>query len=95
MQTSAKKTQTKRRSKNKKNEHGYCEKCNLDFDAGKIWDYFFEQYKSEDAADKVASLFGATREKGRFGKKIGLYCRDKDRTLFYKCPECGHIEERM
>jgi len=40
------------------------------------------------AADKVASSYGATRDKGRFGKQIGIYDLDTDRVVSWQCPHC-------
>ena len=34
---------------------------------------------------KDQHLFGATH----FSRKIGVYDRDKDRTVEYQCPDCG------
>ena len=44
--------------------------------------------EAEIAADKVASSYGASREKGRFGKAIGIYDRVSGRAVAWKCPRC-------
>ena len=44
--------------------------------------------QAEIAADKVASSYGATRKSGRFGKVIGIYDMDSDRTVAWQCPSC-------
>jgi len=77
-----------------KNEHGYCPNCNADLDAGSIWETFYQLTGSEEEADRKAEMYGANREKGRWGRTIALYDRDKDRTVAWKCPDCGHIWER-
>ena len=72
------------------NEHGHCPKCNADLDGGSIWEHFFRSFKDEKKADEIAEMYGATREKGRWGRAIALYSRDEDRTVAYKCPDCKH-----
>ena len=41
-------------------------------------------------ADEVSESYGATREKGRWGRAIGIYDMEKDRTVRWKCPDCNH-----
>lgn len=77
------------------NEHGYCPSCNADLDAGSIWQTFFEKYGDEAKADETAALYGATREKGQWGKQIGQYDMESDRTTNWKCPDCNHIWKRV
>jgi len=77
------------------NEHGYCPNCNADLDGGSIWETFFQLTGSEEEADRKAEMYGANREKGRWGRTIALYDRDKDRTVAWKCPDCGHAWERI
>jgi rubrerythrin len=77
-----------------KNEHGHCPNCNADLDGGSIWETFYQLTGSEEEADRKAEMYGANREKGRWGRTIALYDRDKDRTVAWKCPDCGHIWER-
>ena len=72
------------------NEHGYCPNCNLDFDDGLIYESFLEEYQDEETALEKASYYGATKTTGRWGKKIGIYSMEEDRTTHWKCPECGH-----
>jgi rubrerythrin len=76
------------------NEHGYCPNCNVDLDSDSIWEYFLKETGSETEADRIAEMYGANREKGRWGRTIALYDRDKDRTVAWKCPDCGHTWER-
>ena len=77
-----------------KNEHGHCPNCNADLDGGSIWETFYQLTGSEEEADRKAEMYGANREKGRWGRTIALYDRDKDRTVAWKCADCGHIWER-
>lgn len=72
------------------NEHGYCPKCNTDLDGGSVWQYFFEKTGSETEADKIAKAYGADRTKGQWGRAIGIYDMELDRTVAWKCPDCGH-----
>lgn len=51
--------------------------------------------EAEALADEVASQYGATRTKGNWGRQIGLYDMDKDRTVAWKCPDCGETWERL
>lgn len=77
------------------NEHGYCPKCGCDLDGGSIWKYFFEQSGSEDDADRTSAMYGATRERGQWGREIGIYDLNTDRTIAWQCPDCGHQWDRV
>lgn len=77
-----------------KNEHGYCPNCNLDFDGGSIWEHFFKETGSEDEADRIAKMYGATRTHGQWGRQIGRYDLDKDRVVSWECPACNYSFER-
>ena len=46
------------------------------------------------AADEVAASYGATRDKGQWGRQIGLYDLFEDRTVEWRCPDCGHEWKR-
>lgn len=72
------------------NEHGYCPNCNVDLDGGSVWQYFFEKTGSETEADKAAKAYGADRTQGQWGRAIGIYDMELDRTVAWKCPDCGH-----
>lgn len=67
-----------------------CPNCNVSLKGGLIWDTFFKQYEDEAEADRIAEMYGATRTTGHWGRKIGLYCMDRDRTVAWKCPDCDH-----
>ena len=72
------------------NEHGYCPNCNKDLDGTLIWDTFFDKYGDVDKADEAAASYGATRETGKWGLKIGIYDMESDRTVSWQCPDCNH-----
>lgn len=76
------------------NEHGYCPNCKADMDDGFIWEYFYRIEGSEEEADRIAKMYGATRTKGKWGRKIALYDMNVDRTVSYQCPDCDHIWPR-
>lgn len=50
--------------------------------------------EAEKLADKYAEAYGATRTHGRWGRQIGIYSMERDRTVRYKCPDCGHEWDR-
>lgn len=72
------------------NEHGYCPNCNIDLDGGLIYETFLEKYQDEEKALDAAEAYGATKTTGKWGKRIGIYSMEEDRTTHWKCPECGH-----
>lgn len=71
-----------------------CPNCKNDLDSGLIYETFLAKYGNEKRALDIAAKYGATKTEGRWGRQIGIYDRDKDRTTHYKCPDCGHIWER-
>lgn len=50
--------------------------------------------EAEKRADLYASHYGATREAGQWGREIGIYDLEKDRTVSWQCPDCNHIWPR-
>lgn len=46
--------------------------------------------EAERLADEYAESYGATRTKGQWGRAIGQYCMERDRTVSWQCPDCGH-----
>ena len=72
------------------NEHGYCPACGADLDGGLVWEYFYAQTGSKEEADVSASFYGATRTEGKWGRALGIYDRDLDRTVSWECPDCTH-----
>ncbi len=75
-------------------EHGHCPNCKVDLDGGSIWEHFFKEKGSEEEATRIAAMYGATKEKGQWGREIGIYSMETDRTVAWKCPDCGHEWER-
>jgi hypothetical protein len=75
-------------------EHGFCPNCHVDLDGGSIWDHFFKETRDPEEADRIAELYGATRTKGQWGRAIGLYPNEEDRTVKWRCPDCGHEWKR-
>jgi hypothetical protein len=73
----------------------HCPKCGVSLDGGSIWEYFYDLTGSEEEADRSASMYGATREKGRWGRAIGIYNFEQDRTVAFRCPDCNHEWERI
>jgi hypothetical protein len=71
-----------------------CPKCGVSLEGELIWEHFYREKGDKDAADQIASFYGATRTEGRWGRAISLYDRDKDRTVAYQCPDCNHKWER-
>lgn len=71
------------------NDHGKCPHCNTDLNGGFIWATFFEKYGSEEEADRVSEMYGASKGSGKWGRQIGIYDLYKDRTVSWRCPDCG------
>lgn len=76
------------------NDHGNCPNCGVDLNGGSIWDHFFKEKGDEKEADRIAEMYGATREKGQWGREIGIYDMCADRTVQWKCPDCMHVWDR-
>jgi predicted RNA-binding Zn-ribbon protein involved in translation (DUF1610 family) len=74
--------------------HGTCPYCGSDMNGESIWQTFFDKYGDEQKADETAALYGATRTQGRWGRRIGLYSMELDRTVAWKCPDCGDEWDR-
>ena len=72
------------------NEHRYCPNCGVSLDGGSIWETGLKMHGTEEAADKYAAEYGATRTKGQWGREIGIYDMIKDRTVSWQCPDCKH-----
>jgi len=76
------------------NEHGYCPNCKINFDGELIYETFIKQGQTEAEAFESALMYGATKTKGRWNNKIGIYDIDEDRTKMWKCPDCSYEWER-
>lgn len=70
--------------------HGNCPSCGVSFNGGSIWETGLKMHGTEEAADEYAAAYGATRTTGQWGRQIGIYDMEKDRTVQYQCPDCGH-----
>jgi len=71
-----------------------CPKCTSNLEGGLVFDTFMEQYNDEAKALEVASMYGATKTTGHWGREIGIYDMEKDRTVSWRCPDCGHEWDR-
>lgn len=67
-----------------------CPSCKANLVGGSIWQTFRDQYGSDEKADEVAAMYGATRTKGNWGRAIACYDLKKDRTTGWLCPDCDH-----
>lgn len=74
-----------------KTTHGTCPACGVAFDGGLIWDTMLGQSGGDEKeADRKAAFYGATRTSGKWGRQIGIYDDELDRTVRWQCPDCGH-----
>ena len=79
------------------NIHGHCPHCNANLDGDLIIDYPLSQGESREEALNYAAMYAGWDEHGetnRWGRAIGLYCREKDCTIGYRCPDCNWVWER-
>lgn len=72
-----------------KPEHGYCPLCKANLDGGSIYQHFINNGYTHEKALEIAGNYGATETKGQWGREIGIYDMDLDRTVAYRCPDCG------
>jgi hypothetical protein len=72
-------------------DNGSCPACGVSWNGGSVWEHFFKETGSEEEATRIAAMYGCTKEKGNWGRQIGLYDMNADRTVGYKCPDCGHV----
>lgn len=70
--------------------HGSCPSCGADMNGDMIWQTFMDKHGDEAEADRIAEMYGADRKHGRWGRAIGIYDRDRDRTVSWMCPDCEH-----
>lgn len=71
-----------------------CPNCNNDLDGELIYTTFLEKYQDEQKALETAAMYGATKTEGRWGRQIALYDMGTDRTVAYRCSDCGHEWDR-
>ena len=68
----------------------HCPNCNANLEGGLIYEHFLAEDQDEERALTTAAMYGATKTTGRWGKAIGIYDLDQDRTVAWRCPECNH-----
>ena len=72
-----------------------CPGCKTDLAGGFIYDHFLAEYGGDDErALQTAAMYGASKGQGRWGREIAQYSVEEDRTIGYRCPDCGHEWER-
>jgi len=72
-----------------------CPNCKVDLSTEYIWDRIFKNRGSEEEATRIAAeMYGASKGKGKFSRKIGLYDWRVDRTVAWQCPDCNHTWKR-
>lgn len=68
-----------------------CPGCGVELDGELIYETFLEKYEGDTVrALETAELYGATKTKGRWRRQFALYDQTRDRTVAYRCPDCGH-----
>ena len=68
-----------------------CPSCFADLRGDLIFDVGLKMHNGDrDEALKFAECFGASETEGCFGKVIGIYDFDRDRTVAWHCPECDY-----
>ena len=77
-------------------DRGRCPHCNVDLNGGLIWTTFYDKAVEDgctmaeavDIANETAAMYGASQDKGMWGRQIGIYDLERDRTVRWKCPDC-------
>lgn len=80
------------------NKHDNCPHCRADLNGELIIDTFKNMGKTDEEALASAKQYSGWGEYGvnnRWGRQIAIYDIDKDRTVKYKCPDCGQTWERQ
>ena len=74
----------------------YCPHCKADLQGENIYEYFLKYYSNEepDVAELKAKEASDQYGGGYFYRDIAIYDSDLDRTVGYKCPDCGKTWER-
>jgi transcription initiation factor IIE alpha subunit len=78
------------------NINGTCPHCNADLDGDLVINYPLSQGKTMEEAFEYAKNYQGWdnyKENNRFGRAIGLYSLDQDRTTGYRCPDCNETWE--
>lgn len=71
-----------------------CPNCSTDLDGELIFETFYAEYGDELKAVEAASLYGATKTTGRWGRQLAIYGAEGDRTMAYRYPDCMHVWAR-
>lgn len=73
-------------------DHGSCINCGVDLNGGYIYDTFYEKYGNHEDALASASMYGAKKGYGKWGRQIYMKNYDKNYNKlpsYYICPDCG------
>jgi hypothetical protein len=69
-----------------------CKHCETNLDGDLIFQTFLDQGNTEKEALATAKMYSGWEQRGlanRWGREIGHYDYVPDRTVYYKCPDCG------
>ena len=73
-----------------------CPKCKSNLEGDLIYETFLKQFNGDKVkALEVADSYGATEKTGRWGREIGIYSMEEDRTTGFTCPDCSHQWSRL
>jgi hypothetical protein len=68
-----------------------CPSCGSSLLSQCIWDHFLEVMGDDKEADRVSSMYGATRNNGlRWDISVPVYAEKSDEVIGWECPSCGH-----
>ena len=76
-------------------DHGRCPSCKADMNGGGIYAHYLAETGDPAEAARMAKMFGADEHHGQWGRQIAIYSREADRTVAWKCPDCGHEWDRL
>ena len=68
-----------------------CTHCNFKLEGRLIYLTFLEEYGNHKQALEAAKKYGATKTRGRWQRDIGKYDIDKDRCVYFTCPNCNEV----
>ncbi len=72
----------------------FCPSCGVSLVGGLIFETGLRKYGNRKDALEYAECYGASETQGEWKREIAIYDRDLDRTVAYRCPDCGHIWDR-
>lgn len=80
------------------NINGYCPACKADLDGRNVLEDFMKisGYTREEALASAKHYAGWEEhgENNRWGRAIGQYSIEHDRTISWRCPDCNHEWKR-